>query len=66
LTKIAADRLASIDDSRQFGAQFAICAAIDPFFLGPIYHLFSGEGRNGGRNQIGDSHVHFDHFPPNP
>jgi Flp pilus assembly protein TadG len=33
------------------GADFGLCPAIDPYFSGPIYQPFSGDARNGRRNQ---------------
>jgi hypothetical protein len=51
LTK-ARGRLAAVDDSRRIFGRFAVSAAIDPFFLGGVYHQFMGSDRKGSSNKI--------------
>lgn len=42
---------------KPFGGRFAIYTAIDPVLPSRIYHLFSGDARNGGRNHISVSNM---------
>jgi Flp pilus assembly protein TadG len=44
-------RSAIVDHAGRFGVDFGLCPAIDPYFSGPIYQPFSGDTRNGRRNQ---------------
>ena len=53
-----------MDDSRRFGGRSPICPAIDPVFLGQVYHLLSRDDRNGHRNPTSvtvERPNHFDH-----